>query len=115
MGKKFQTLKRKLSRTKTNEPVEEAEPEPHSEEETVVEGNLVLNKKYHVNSNVVELRYFTNEDNQTHGKLQRFAESGALVKEVDYVNGKIHGKSITYNEDGSVQSEIDYNNGKRVN
>ena len=54
--------------------------------------------------------------NNTSGKVEvtkHYYESGALLDEIPYVNGKIHGIEKWYYESGALRRESQYENGKK--
>jgi antitoxin component YwqK of YwqJK toxin-antitoxin module len=87
-----------------------------TEEATYVNGMLYGKKgSYKFGRPKLEAYYI---NNQLHGPLKKYFESGAdqgkINQLVDYVNGKIDGKVRYYNAAGEVTVEYDYKNGEKI-
>ena len=70
----------------------------------------VLKSYYESGALLAEIPYV---NGRMHGVLKRYYESGALWGEIPYVNGKMHGIEKEYYESGALKGETPYVNGQR--
>ena len=71
----------------------------------------VVKKRYYESGALLAESQYVN--GKAHGIQKVYYESGALLAESAYVNGKAHGVLKRYYESGALWIEIPYENGRR--
>ena len=72
--------------------------------------NVEIRKRYYASGALSrEVPYVNGKE---HGIVKWYHESGALMAEAPYVNGKVHGIVRGYYESGALRREVPYVNGE---